>query len=103
MTRTGRLVIFCMTTSIAISGIAGRTNAQMERARKCPVIEMTAGECKAQRCDKYTEANLASCAELPANEACSDVAEMHRVECYRYCDETRPALRDPQAEICKED
>jgi hypothetical protein len=100
MTHAARLIILCMATSIATNGVAGRTNALMKRATRCPAIEMTAGECKAWRCDKNAAVNLASCAELPANKACPGVAEMHRVECYQSCDKTRPARRDPQAGIC---
>ena len=61
---------------------AGRTPAS------CVGIDMTSGECKAQRCRKPFERNLAACAELPSNKSCPAFARQQRCQCDRTCDET---------------
>jgi hypothetical protein len=87
--------------TIAVGAIVAPAHAVLPA--KCPKIQQTARECKAQECERNAAANLAACAELPFNKSCPEVAEMHRRECHRYCDETRPKERDPVAETCKED
>jgi hypothetical protein len=89
--------------AIVVAGTAAPSRVLL--AAKCPAIEKTASECKAQGCDKNTEAALAACAELPSlfGKKCLEPAEMQRRQCYQYCDEKYPKERNPQAESCKED
>ena len=99
--KLGATLLVGVVGAIVIIGTAAPSRALL--AAKCPAIKHTAGECKAQSCEKNAAANLAACAELPFNKSCPDLAEMQRRGCYRFCDERYPQERDPQAESCKED
>jgi hypothetical protein len=99
--KPGATLLVGVVGAIVVAGTATPSRALL--AAKCPAIEKTASECKAQSCEKNAAANLAACAELPFNKSCPDLAETQRRGCYRFCDERYPQERDPQAESCKED
>jgi len=101
--KLGARLLVCMVGAIVVAGTAAPSHVLL--AAKCPAIEKTASECKAQSCDKNAVATLAACAELPSlfSKKCPEPAEMQRRQCYQYCDEKYPNQRNPQTESCKED
>jgi hypothetical protein len=99
--KLGARLLVGIVGAIVVAGTAAPSHAAL--AAKCPAIEKTASECKAQSCEKNAATNLAACAELPFNKSCPDIAETQRRRCYQYCDEKYPKRRDPQAESCRED
>jgi hypothetical protein len=101
--KLGARLLVGIVGAIVVAGTAAPSHAAL--AAKCPAIEKTASECKAQSCDKNAVAALALCAELPSlfSKKCPEPVEMQRRHCYQYCDEKYPNQRNPQAESCKED
>jgi hypothetical protein len=99
--KLGARLLVCIVGAIVVAGTVAPSRSLL--AAKCSAIEKTARECKAQGCEKNAAATLAACAELPFNTSCQGAAELQRRQCHKYCDETYPKERDPQAESCKED
>jgi len=99
--KLGARLLVGMVGAIVVAGTVAPSRALL--AAKCPAIELTASECKAQGCEKNAAISLAMCAELPFIKTCQEAAELQRRQCHKDCDETFPKERDPQAESCKKD
>jgi len=99
--KPGARLFVCIVGAIVVAGTVAPSRTLL--AAKCPAIEKTASECKAQGCEKNAATALAMCAELPFNKSCQGAAELQRRQCHKYCGETYPKERDPQAESCKKD
>jgi hypothetical protein len=98
--KLGARLLVGMVGAIVVAGTVAPSRAL---AAKCPVIEQTASECKALGCEKNAVTALAMCAELPFTKSCQGAAELQRRQCHKYCDETFPKARDPQAGSCRKD
>lgn len=71
---------------IVFAGLSAPADARTPAS--CVGIDMTSGECKAQRCKKPFAKNLAACAELPSNKSCPVLARQQKRQCDRSCDQT---------------
>ena len=82
----GSAVMGAVVMGIAFAGLSAPAGARTPAS--CVGIDMTSGECKAQRCKQPFAKNLAACAELPSNKSCQVLARQHKRQCDRSCDET---------------
>jgi hypothetical protein len=82
----GRRLVGAIVVGIVLAGTVASAGARTPAS--CVGIDMTSGECKAQRCRKPFARNLAACAELPSNKACPALARQQKRQCDRFCDKT---------------
>jgi hypothetical protein len=85
--RVTRLV-GAIVAGIVVAGLVVSADARTGTGTpaSCVGIDMTSGECKAERCKQPFAKNLAACAELPSNKSCPVLARQQKRQCDQFCD-----------------